>query len=198
MKNIERNLDFSRKFILGKAGCAGVSILIVFGAVYTRPSRARLQQSPDAAPSYEYEVASIKPNKSGTNMVRLMFSPSGLSATNVTLGMLIRRAYGIEENQISGGPSWLNSDHYDIDSPLAIMRNSRARRWTALQPTLFTSSARIKEGLQDSTCCRLSWRIASSWRSTTTRKNLRFTRWSSQKTAPSSTRRNLATPIPTE
>ena len=118
MQNITRNLDFSRRFMVGNAGWLGVSILIVFGAVYTRPSRARSQQSPDAAPSYEYEVASIKPNKSGTNMIRLMFTPSGLSGTNVTLGMLIRSAYGIEENQISGGPSWLNSDHYDVDAKM--------------------------------------------------------------------------------
>ncbi|HEX8879062.1 MAG TPA: TIGR03435 family protein [Candidatus Acidoferrum sp.] len=118
MKNIACTADFSGKFMLGKAGCMGVSILMVFGAVYTRASRARSRQSPDAAPSYEYEVASIKPNKSGTNMIRLMFTPSGLGATNVTLGMLIRTAYGIEENQISGGPSWLKSDHYDIDAKM--------------------------------------------------------------------------------
>ena len=118
MQNITRNLDFSWRFMVGKAGWLGLSILIVFGAVYTRPSRARSQQSPDAAPSYEYEVASIKPNKSGTNMIRLMFNPSGLSGTNVTLAMLIRTAYGVEENQISGGPSWLKSDHYDVDAKM--------------------------------------------------------------------------------
>jgi uncharacterized protein (TIGR03435 family) len=118
MQNVMRNLDFSRRLVVGNAGWLGVFILIVLGAVYTRPSRARSQQSPDAASSYEYEVASIKPNKSDTNMVRLMFTPSGLSATNVTLGMLIRTAYGIEENQISGGPSWLKSDHYDIDAKM--------------------------------------------------------------------------------
>ena len=118
MQNITRNLDFSGRFVVGNAGWLGVSILIVFGAVYTRPSRARSQQSPDAALSYEFEVASIKPNKSGTNMIRLMFTPSGLSGTNVTLAMLIRTAYGVEENQISGGPSWLKSDHYDIDAKM--------------------------------------------------------------------------------
>jgi uncharacterized protein (TIGR03435 family) len=118
MKNVARNLDFSGKFMLGKAAGVGVSILIVYGAVYTRPSRARSQQSPDAAPSYEYEVASIKPNKSGTNMIRVMFTPNGLDATNATLEMLIRAAYGIEENQISGGPSWLKSDHYDLDAKM--------------------------------------------------------------------------------
>src|SRR5256885_12640289 len=32
-----------------------------------------------------YEVASIKPNKSANNMVRLKFSPNGFDGTNVTL-----------------------------------------------------------------------------------------------------------------
>jgi uncharacterized protein (TIGR03435 family) len=118
MQNIRRNMDFSWRFMVGNAGWLSVSILIVFGAIYTRPSRARSQQSPDAAPSYEYEVASIKPNRSGTNMIRFMFNPSGLSGTNVTLAMLIRTAYGIEENQISGGPSWLKSEHYDVDAKM--------------------------------------------------------------------------------
>lgn len=118
MKNIARNLDFSGEFTLGRAGWLGVSTLIVFGVVSIRPSRARGQQSPDAAASYEFEVASIKPNKSGTNMIRMMFTPNGLDATNVTFAMLIRSAYGIEENQISGGPSWLKSDHYDIDAKM--------------------------------------------------------------------------------
>ena len=118
MQNIRRNMDFSWRFMVGNAGWLSVSILIVFGAIYTRPSRVRSQQSPDAAPSYEYEVASIKPNRSGTNMIRFMFNPSGLSGTNVTLAMLIRTAYGIEENQISGGPSWLKSEHYDVDAKM--------------------------------------------------------------------------------
>ena len=118
MKKIVRYLDFNSEFTLVTAGRLGVSLLIVFGAVSVRPSRGRPQQSPDAAAGYEFEVASIKPDKSGTNMVRMMFRPDGLDATNVTLEMLIRLAYGIEEHQISGGPNWLKSDHYDIDAKM--------------------------------------------------------------------------------
>jgi uncharacterized protein (TIGR03435 family) len=78
--------------------------------------RASYRQLPGATPSYEYQVASIKPDKSARGMTNLMFTPNGLEATNVTLDMLIREAYGIEDNQISGGPSWLKSDHYDLDA----------------------------------------------------------------------------------
>src|SRR5690242_12062642 len=51
-------------------------------------------------------------------MVRLMSTPNGLDATNVTLQMLVKVAYGVEDNQISGGPSWFNSDHSDINAKM--------------------------------------------------------------------------------
>lgn len=70
-----------------------------------------------AAISFVYEIVSIKPatpnsdpDSGGTEEMA-----DGYKATNVTLLTLIRRAYGIDlRNQISGGPSWLNSDAYDI------------------------------------------------------------------------------------
>jgi len=40
--------------------------------------------------------------------------PGRFSATNTTLRMLIRNAYQLQDFQISGGPSWLTSDHFDI------------------------------------------------------------------------------------
>ena len=40
--------------------------------------------------------------------------PGRFTANNVTLRMLIRNAYQLQDFQISGGPGWLNSDRYDI------------------------------------------------------------------------------------
>src|SRR5207249_10978526 len=62
-----------------------------------------------------FEVASIKPNTSGVPMVALQPAPGGrLNVTNGTLRMLIRFAYNVDDVQISGGPSWMDSDRYDI------------------------------------------------------------------------------------
>ena len=62
-----------------------------------------------------FEVASIKPNHSGTRMMGIQFQPGGrMVATNVTVKQLITLAYGIKDGQLSGGPSWIDSDHYDI------------------------------------------------------------------------------------
>jgi len=63
----------------------------------------------------QFEVASIKPNKSGDGRVMMGIQPGGrLTATNVTLRLLIRNAYQLQDFQITGGPSWLAEDHFDI------------------------------------------------------------------------------------
>ena len=63
-----------------------------------------------------FEVASVKPvsadqlnGNSGGHTSR-----GRLRMTNVTLKRCIMGAYGIGPNQISGGPEWLDSDHYEI------------------------------------------------------------------------------------
>jgi bla regulator protein blaR1 len=72
------------------------------------------QASPAPAQTPSFEVASIKPNNSGDGRVMLGNQPGRFTATNVTVRLLIRNAYQLQDFQISGGPSWLNSDHYDI------------------------------------------------------------------------------------
>jgi uncharacterized protein (TIGR03435 family) len=63
----------------------------------------------------QFEVASIKPNKSGDNRVMIGVQPGGrFTATNVTLRMLIRNAYQLQDFQITGGPSWLTEERFDI------------------------------------------------------------------------------------
>jgi len=116
-ERVGRKLDFSRKLFLSAAGLVVVAIAVVFGLLHATQSRAA-SQAPNAARSYEYEVTSIKPVKSGSFMVTLMLSPNGLSGKNVTLHELIRVAYGVEDHQISGGPNWLNSDHFEVEAKM--------------------------------------------------------------------------------
>jgi len=63
-----------------------------------------------------FEVVSIKPNKSGDALVGIRSTTDGVTATNYTLQKLIRVAYGVHDDQISGGPHWLNSLRYDVDA----------------------------------------------------------------------------------
>jgi uncharacterized protein (TIGR03435 family) len=63
-----------------------------------------------------FDVASIKPNNSGAmgESVRF-FPPSGrVTMTNVTVRRLILNAYQLQDQQLSGGPGWIDSEHFDI------------------------------------------------------------------------------------
>ncbi len=62
-----------------------------------------------------FEVASVRPNKSGDGRVMFGLQPGGrFTASNVTLRMLLRQAFNVQEFQIVGGPDWMASDRFDI------------------------------------------------------------------------------------
>jgi uncharacterized protein (TIGR03435 family) len=63
----------------------------------------------------EFDVADIKLNKGGAPDESGGVLPGGqFSARNVTMSELLRFAYNVRENYITGGPSWFESDHFDI------------------------------------------------------------------------------------
>ena len=63
-----------------------------------------------------FEAASVKVNKSSSPLVRLSMPTGRLSVVNVTLRMLIRNAYLLQDFRISGGPAWLDIDRFDIEA----------------------------------------------------------------------------------
>jgi len=84
-----------------------------------------------------FEVASIKPNVSASDVVALGPPVGGrFTATNVSLRMLIMRAYKVKNFEISGGPGWINSDRYDIVAGAAENNVSEARFKPMLQALL--------------------------------------------------------------
>jgi uncharacterized protein (TIGR03435 family) len=61
----------------------------------------------------------MKPNPSGGFRSSLKFSQGRLDGQNVVLPLLIKEAYGVEGFQIKGGPSWFNSDRFDVQARAA-------------------------------------------------------------------------------
>ncbi|HEV8394956.1 MAG TPA: TIGR03435 family protein [Vicinamibacterales bacterium] len=74
-------------------------------------------QAPAAAPTFD--VSSVKPNQEGgPSSVRV--TPGGmLSVTNNNLRNIIRNAWNITNDQIVGGPDWIDSDRFDITAKAA-------------------------------------------------------------------------------
>jgi Protein of unknown function (DUF3738) len=94
----------------------GLAVALLFGLLYTTDSQGQTQVGDAAAKLPAFEVASIKLDKSGTQMIMFRLTPDGLNVTNSPLKMLIQQAYGVEENQVIGFPNGLNSERYDVEA----------------------------------------------------------------------------------
>ncbi|HTA41967.1 MAG TPA: TIGR03435 family protein [Bryobacteraceae bacterium] len=93
-------------------GLTLAGILIVLSAA------ALAQPLPAAASQPAFEVASIKSSTDRQHGNVTEIAPGGerFTATNASLKLLLMTAYGVNDRQISGGPSWLNSEFYDIQA----------------------------------------------------------------------------------
>jgi uncharacterized protein (TIGR03435 family) len=117
-EQVVRKLDLSRKLLLVTVGLTAAIAPIVFGQASASQSGREAQRHSPGAGGFEYEVASIKPNKAGNNLRRLMYTPDGISVTGGTLEALLEEAYGVQNFQISGAPAWLSSERYDIEAKI--------------------------------------------------------------------------------
>jgi uncharacterized protein (TIGR03435 family) len=108
-------LTFGRKILSAAVGLAAIAGPAGLGLRGAQQSSAQSPQT-IAVPPPSFEVASIKPSRSGENGVRLMMSRDRFNTTNLATKELIEFAYDAKDDQLSGGPSWINSEKYDIDA----------------------------------------------------------------------------------
>ncbi len=91
-------------------------VLIVVSLLW---SCAAWAQAPGARPKFdEFEVATVKPVDPDVHAGR-MFNMDGerrWKATNFTLKNLIALAYDLNPRTISGGPGWMDAQHFDIEA----------------------------------------------------------------------------------
>lgn len=71
-------------------------------------------QQPAARPAFE--VASIKPSRGGELNYGFKFMPRRFEAQNTPVRFLIQFAWNVRDFQVSGGPGWAGSDHYNIEA----------------------------------------------------------------------------------
>ena len=65
----------------------------------------------------EFEVVSVRPHPVGpifmsSNMIR----GSTYRGVAITLMDIVTDAYGLQRNQVSGGPAWITSDRFDVEA----------------------------------------------------------------------------------
>ncbi len=68
----------------------------------------------------QLDVAAIRRNVDANPMQNIGVAPGGrLTVTNLPVRFMIRFAYSVQDFQISGGPSWMNTDTYDVNARAA-------------------------------------------------------------------------------
>ena len=73
-----------------------------------------------------FDVASIKPNTSGAVGRYIEYTADSVRSSNVTLAELIQSAYGIREDRLAGGPSWVRARRFDVNAKAAKAQTGQA------------------------------------------------------------------------
>src|SRR5579883_2375267 len=92
----------------------GFVLLLVFAAV-------ALNAASQGTEKTTFEVASVKPNNGSTAGGYIRPSGGRFTASNITLKNLILYAYSAQddfflEQQVIGGPDWMDKDRFDVDA----------------------------------------------------------------------------------
>lgn len=119
-----RNLQFGQRLLLAGIAAASMISPVAFGILPATQTPGESQSSQivtapfyNAPPVRVYEFVSIRSNKSKPAPAPTVdFRPDGLTATNVTVQLLIQQAYDVAPYQIAGAPDWLNRDCYDVEA----------------------------------------------------------------------------------
>ncbi len=65
-----------------------------------------------------FEVASVKPNRSGVGPAKFGLPPGRFTVTNAPLREIIRVAYQVSDFQLVNTPDWTSSERFDIEATI--------------------------------------------------------------------------------
>jgi bla regulator protein BlaR1 len=113
------NMSLGRKLLLGVAGWLTLAVPVVVGWGQVQAGVVTLIHPKDGV-RHAFEVATIKPRPDTAQGMRIMTSPGGYSATDMSVNDMINYAYGIKsDDQLVGAPGWLKTEHFDIQAKLS-------------------------------------------------------------------------------
>ena len=106
------NLDLGKKLLVCALGIGAIAGPVTIGLLSAPQGHA--QSAASAAPQ-KFEVATIKPSNAEDGRVQFRFLPGGrFDLRGIPVRLLIQQAYNVRDFQITGGPSWMGSDRFDI------------------------------------------------------------------------------------
>jgi bla regulator protein blaR1 len=103
------SLSPGKKLLLAGASLVAIGLPVAVGILNTPQIHAQA-----AAPPLSFEMATVEPGGDGSRRMIQFVPGGGLRVTGATLKFLLAVAYNVLDVQISGGPAWINSDHFNI------------------------------------------------------------------------------------
>jgi uncharacterized protein (TIGR03435 family) len=123
MRRIGNVIGSCREVPMSARATLAIAALIAFLAGSATPGRAQApsqvqaQNTTGNVPKYEYEVVSIKENKS-TGFPNATAGDDGFTVTNIPLQALLFSAFGVGKDRIVDAPDWLSSEKYDVNAKM--------------------------------------------------------------------------------
>ena len=103
---------------LGRHCLLATAVILLFAAATAQQAaNVANNEPPEKGPGFE--VATIKPAEAGNGMSWVGVPPTGLTVKNVPLHMLLREAFGFEDDRILGAPAWVTTARFDIEAKVA-------------------------------------------------------------------------------
>jgi uncharacterized protein (TIGR03435 family) len=98
-----------------KLSGAGQALMAAVTVSALVTQRAWCQVPSASSPEPKFEVASIRPNKSGDGSLTINTNPGGrFDAVNAPLQLLVLAAYRLQDFQLVDVPDWLGTTRFDI------------------------------------------------------------------------------------
>jgi bla regulator protein blaR1 len=117
--------------------------------VVSEGAAARQTNAGQTASTLRFEVASIKRNNGDAQKAFVLqgYRPGGsFGGLNVTLGSVIRLAYGLQDFQMAGAPKWVDTDRFDVEArgPQGATQSEVPRRLQSLLAERFALKAHME------------------------------------------------------
>src|SRR5437879_7788588 len=93
----------------------------------------------------EFEVASVRPNMANDRIVTINVGPGGrFAARGYTLVLLMQRAYGVMDWNVTGGPGWIRTDRYDVSAKANVPGNLTEAQLRPMLQALLAERFKLK------------------------------------------------------
>lgn len=105
-------LSRTKKLVLSTLAVTAIGAPVFLG-LFSSP-QAGAQTNASAVLSGPVHITTLKRNISGDPMTQIKHTAEGTAITNTTIRNLIEMAYSMKSYQLTGGPTWINQDRFDI------------------------------------------------------------------------------------